>query len=85
MTEPRYIVTELSGYNITHASTANGSVHKAWPVTDVAVHDSWYCYRTVAAFPAARGVRLRHRKRAAARLARRLNREHERWLHGCVA
>ena len=83
----RYIVRELSGYNITASSIAHEAHHKARPTTDVAVFDSWYGYRVVATFLARKGAGhdLRNRRRKAYRECRRLNREHEEWLRGCVA
>jgi hypothetical protein len=80
MTTPRYLVRELSGYNITPSSTDNETRHKARPTTDVYVLDSWYGYAVVYKQNARRGIRLRDRQRLCRRMAWRWNREHEAWL-----
>lgn len=77
----RYVIRELTGYNITRSSMAHESHHKARPTTDVAIFDSWECYHTVAFYPARKGAGhdIRDRRRKAWRECSRLNREHESW------
>lgn len=70
----RFVVHEITGIrmNVGAAQAAN-----ARATTDVAVHDSWYCYEIVAKYPSPlKGdQRLEKRRTLAREQAARLNRD----------